>query len=206
MKKRLLYICLTFVMCFMTVTPVLAAPLELDEAAKSNYYAEYLEIVEEINQKMDTDVSVKPIQEFSADDWMTPAEFRTLVAAVADWKIVCTDSASNHISDNRSLPDAIATKSDTITVDGRKYTISVTGKFDTMLLNGRQVFDGIVGISSESSTQNTKWRQTGYTSSLIDSRRTYSITVSGTFTVAGAVFPNKLVDVDFYCDAYGNVS
>lgn len=206
MKKRLFCTFLTLAMCLTLSVPAFAAPFTLDETTKANYYAEYWEIAKEINQEMDTDVSVKPIQEFSDDDWITPAEFRTLVAAIADWKIVCTDRSSNHISNNRSLPDAIATKSDTISVDGRKYTISVTGKFDTMLLNGRQVFDGIVGITSESSAQNTKWRQTGYTSSLIDSRRTYSITVSGTFTVAGATFPNKLVDVDFYCDAYGNVT
>ena len=42
--------------------------------------------------------------------------------------------------------------------------------------------------------------------SLLDQRRTYSITVSGTFRIASATFANKLASADFYCGTTGVVS
>ena len=93
----------------------------------------------------------------------------------------------------------------TISVSGKTYTISITGRFTTMLVGSRQVFDGIDSITSSTSGDGT-WTQTGYTSSLLDQRRTYSITVSGTFRIASATFANKLASADFYCGTTGVVS
>lgn len=171
----------------------------LDDETKADYYAEYIKIAQEVNQTLGSQISVNPIEEISDDDWMTPEEFREFIIAIETWNVVCDESGPNERSTSSK------TKTDTISVSGKTYTISITGRFTTMLVGSRQVFDGIDSITSSTSGDGT-WTHTGYTSSLLDQRRTYSITVSGTFRIASATFANKLASADFYCGTTGVVS
>lgn len=49
------------------------------------------------------------------------------------------------------------------------------------------------------------WRQTGYTSSLIDGGRTYSITVGGKYTL-NSITTGHNVNVEFHCTSTGGIS
>lgn len=208
--KRLTAMMLAIATCLSLSVSAFAAPSEavesqqaaviLDEATKLAYHAEYQKIAEEVNEELNAYISVNPMEDFAENEWVTPEEFREIITAIASWNIVCTDTAMSA----RSMSSA--TKTDTIEISGKSYTIAITGRFSTMLVNSRQVFDGIDTITSEADSSVGTWTQTGYESALLDQRRTYSITVSGTFVVAGATFRNMLAEADFYCGATGVVS
>lgn len=173
-----------------------ASPQELSETTKEEYYAEYTEIAAEIADKTDRDISVLPMYQFTEEDWVTPEEFRSLLTAFADWRIVCTEA--------QSRSKASATKLSALTLDDREYTVAITGDFDTTNSSNRLYFSGIRSITS--GMQGAIWEQTGYECRCIDASRTYAVYVSGQFTVAGAVFENVLAYTEFYCSAAGDVA
>lgn len=197
--KRFVALIFSFVSCVALLIPVSAANYSLSDETKDFYYTQYQEIAEQINAELGANISVNPKADFDESDWIAPDEFRKIATAITKWNIICDEDAPA----TRSI--ASATKEDTITVDNKTYTIAVTGRFTTMLVGSRQVFDGIDLITSKAVGGGT-WNQTGYDFDLIDSRRTYSITVSGTFKIAQATFRNKLVSVDFYCSTTGVVT
>lgn len=203
MKKLLSVIMACVMMAGCLSVSAFAAELGLDNETKQEYYAEYIKIAEEVAKETELDISVLPMSEFTEEDWRTPEEFRTIITAFANWKIDCVDVGGIQIYSSAS-----ATKSATITADGRNYTISITGDFETALntSTGRQHFNGINSITSKISGSTGSWKQTGYESKSLDAARTYGITVSGELTVAGAKFRNKLAYVEFYCSSTGVVS
>ena len=204
MKKKIASIFLTSVVMMVSLgTCVLAAaPEKIDEKTKEAYYAEYMGIVKEVSEETGSDITLLPMREFAEDDWKTPEEFRDFITEIANWTIVCNETSAIQA---RALT---RTKTDTITADGKNFTISITGTFETMYNSAmdRQIFKSCNSVTSSLSSGTGSWRQTGYESDGMDAARTYKITVSGTLTVAGAVFNNKLATAFFYCTATGNVN
>lgn len=191
------------IMLFCSVgVPANAAPDDVDEATKQKYYAEYVEIADEVGKQTGLDISVLPMSEFADEDWRTPEEFRSLITTIANWRIVCTEQ--NGI---QPFSTASATKNATVSASGLNYTIAVTGSFETNVdgATGRQHFTRINSITSSMQSGVGTWTQTGYESQSLDSARTYGITVSGRLTVGGAVFANKTAYVEFYCSSTGIV-
>lgn len=202
--KQLLSSFLAGIMLFCSVgVTAYAAPVDIDEATKQKYYAEYVEIADEVAKETELDISVLPMNEFTDEDWLTPEEFRSLITTIANWRIVFTEQ-----SGIQPFSSASATKTATVSASGQNYTIAVNGSFETTLntSTGRQHFAGINSITSSMQSGYGTWTQTGYESQSLDSARTYAITVSGKLTVAGAVFSNKTAYVEFYCSATGVVS
>lgn len=204
MKKQIIGIVLVCVMVIGMSASASAATLTLDEETKEEYYLEYIEIAKEVSKEAELDISVLPIDEFQEEDWRAPQEFRDFITEVAYWHLTCTDGGD----DTLTRSTASATKSTTVTADGRSYTLSITGSFKTDLNTsfGQQRFSGINSISSKLTGSTGTWTQTGYESQSMDAARTYGITVSGKLTIAGAVFSNKLAYVEFYCNGQGVVS
>lgn len=201
--KRLVTVimsCIMVVGCFGMVAS--AEELGLDDATKQAYYEEYIQIAKEVGKEAEVDISVLPMSEFTEEDWRTPEEFRSIITTIANWNIVCT--AENGI---QPYSTASATKTATVTAEGKNYTLSITGSFETALntSTGRQHFSKINSITSKISGYTGTWTQTGYEATAIDAARTYAVTVSGELSIAGAEFPNKLVYVEFYCSATGVV-
>lgn len=204
MKKQIIGMVLVCVMVIGMSASASAATLTLDEATKEEYYLEYIEIAKEVSKEAELDISVLPIDEFQEEDWRAPQEFRDFITEVAYWHLTCTDGGD----DTLTRSTASATKSTTVTADGRSYTLSITGSFKTDLNTsfGQQRFSGINSITSKLTGSTGTWTQTGYESQSMDAARTYGITVSGKLTIAGAVFSNKLAYVEFYCNGQGVVS
>lgn len=100
-------------------------------------------------------------------------------------------------------PQSIAskTKTTTIQVGQTVQTLYVTGTFKTQYsdVHKRQLFSGVKSISSKASGSGT-WTQTGYSVELIDSGRTYVITVSGKYSYNGATYTIS-TSIEFYCNA-----
>ncbi|MBE2904953.1 hypothetical protein [Anoxybacillus flavithermus] len=100
-------------------------------------------------------------------------------------------------------PQSIAskTKTTTIQVGQTVQTLYVTGTFETQYsdVHKRQLFSGVKSISSKASGSGT-WTQTGYSVELIDSGRTYVITVSGKYSYNGATYTIS-TSIEFYCNA-----
>lgn len=204
MKKQIIGMLLVCVMVIGMSASASAATLTLDEETKEEYYLEYIEIAKEVSKEAELDISVLPIDEFQEEDWRAPQEFRDFITEVAYWHLTCTDGGD----DTLTRSTASATKSTTVTADGRSYTLSITGSFKTDLNTsfGQQRFSGINSITSKLTGSTGTWTQTGYESQSMDAARTYGITVSGKLTIAGAVFSNKLAYVEFYCNGQGVVS
>ena len=204
MKKQIIGMVLICVMVIGMSASASAATLTLDEETKEEYYLQYIEIAKEVSKESELDISVLPIDEFQEEDWRAPQEFRDFITEVAYWHLTCTDSGY----DTLTRSTASATKSTTVTADGRSYTLSITGSFKTDLNTsfGQQRFSGINSITSKLTGSTGTWTQTGYESQSMDAARTYGITVSGKLTIAGAVFSNKLAYVEFYCNGQGVVS
>lgn len=199
MKKQIIGMLLVCVMVIGMSASASAATLTLDEETKEDYYLEYIEIAKEVSKEAELDISVLPIDEFQEEDWRAPQEFRDFITEVAYWHLTCTDGGD----DTLTRSTASATKSTTVTADGRSYTLSITGSFKTDLNTsfGQQRFSGINSITSKLTGSTGTWTQTGYESQSMDAARTYGITVSGKLTIAGAVFSNKLPMLSFTATA-----
>lgn len=178
-------------------TSVHAAPNDLPEWTKQDYYEEYTKIVRDAVNKTGRDISLLPMNEFTEEDWLPPEEFRSLVTGLSNWAKNCEEVESS--------AKASATKSTTITVDGCDYSLSITGNFNTSFnsYTGRQNFSGINSFTS--TMEGGAWEQTGYEYISLDAGRTYLVYISGEYTVAGVVFKNDLARVEFYCGADGDV-
>ena len=51
--------------------------LRLSDSQKDDYYAQYLQIIKEVNAlKLGSEVSVAPKDQIAEEDWITPEEFR----------------------------------------------------------------------------------------------------------------------------------
>lgn len=178
-----------------------AASLDLSEQQKQEYYKQYKEIVEEINSgNPNATLELVPFEEYKSEDYVEPSEFEKYATERASVNFV-------NISESRIQPRSTAygTKTKDVSSNGAKVTITVKGSFETQYESyyQRQMFTRINSITSSASKGS--WSQTGYTPSLIDGGRTYSIIVGGKLTINGLISSHN-VTVPFYCDSKGSIS
>jgi hypothetical protein len=181
-----------------------AASLELTQKQKEDYYKQYVEIVAEVAaENPGVNISLVPIDEFKPEDWVKPEEFKKYVIDRANATIIVEPQKLDGITPYSGVG---ATKIATIKIGSTTRSISVTGSFETQYsdIHKRQLFSGVRSITSKVASEGGTWTQTGYEASLIDGGRTYVIIVGGKYTQSG-VTTTHLIDVEFYCGAYGSV-
>lgn len=212
MKRKIAALLSVLMVMSCSVGPASAAGTGLDEATKQEYYNEYVEIAKEISEKTGIRISVHPISEFTEEDWLPTEEYRQLITELATCEPVVDDTivirdtvpmASDSIGGRVS-----ATKNVKFSFGGKEHTIAVTGVFTTYYeeFHDRQIFEGYESISTKLISGSGSWRQhSNYEVNLADGRRTYTFTLSGTFTLAGTSV-DKVFTVSFYCGANGSVS
>lgn len=177
-----------------------ADSLELTQQEKETYHKQYVEIIEEVNATYpNADLELLPLNEFGAQDWVEPEEFKQIATDRAGLKFVETESGFTTMAVTK-------TKSKSFDAKGAAASISVTASFNTRYDDAakRQYFSSVNSVSSKSTSSGT-WSQTGTTKSLQDGGRTYAITVGGTYTLNSIKSSHNLV-VEFYCSSTGGVS
>jgi len=210
--KKFLSMALALAMSLCVAAPAFATSEEaLSEDIRLSYYAEYTKIAEEVSRETGVDISVLPMDEFKDEDWKTPQAFRDFITEVANWRLSCVVSEDPcKLVDKPAAYNATISKTKTskVTAEGTSYDLSVTGEFETAFnsTTERQHFSKVVSITSELGGRTGTWKQTGYEYESIDGNRTIATHVSGTLTIAGAVFRNKVAYVEFYCSATGKIS
>lgn len=209
--KKLLSLALALAMSLSVAVPAFATfDGTVDEDIRLSYYAEYIQIAEEVSKETGIDISVLPMDDFKGEDWKTPQAFRAFITEVANWRLNCTASAAPTEPENRPSPHTVtvsATKAVKVNAEGTNYELLITGEFETgyRASTGRQHFAKVISITSKLSGRVGTWTQTGYERKFIDVSRTVAAHVSGTLTIAGAVFKNKVAYVEFYCSDTGKV-
>ena len=209
--KKLLSLALALAMSLSVAVPAFATfDGTVDEDIRLSYYAEYIQIAEDVSKETGIDISVLPMDEFKDEDWKTPQAFRAFITEVANWRLNCTASAAPIEPENRPSPHTVtvsATKAAKVNAEGTNYELLITGEFETgyRASTGRQHFAKVISITSKLSGRVGTWTQTGYEREFIDASRTVAAHVSGTLTIAGAVFKNKVAYVEFYCSDTGKV-
>jgi hypothetical protein len=189
---------------FLLASVASAATLELTQTEKEVLYDQYVEIVAEIESERDGVIlEVAPMELFSDEDWITPEKFKQLAIDRANISVEIVPQDANVIT---PFSTATASKSKTISSSELTRTVTARGSFETGYNStaGRQVFTGINSLTSSMSGTG-KWEQTGYTPSRIDGGRTYTIALSGKFTINGLVSGHHLY-YEFYCNPTGGVS
>ncbi len=198
--KRLFFLVISIVLCF-SVSGISAFASELSDSQKDDYYAQYLQIIKEVNAlKLGSEVSVAPKDQIAEEDWITPEEFRVLAENMAQTVVVDDMSGIS--------PFSVMSASRTTTVKNGSATatIRISGTFTTQYssLRDRQVIQSVSSISSSKSLGVGTWTHTGSEHSIGDGGRTCTIYVSGRYTV-GSVSADIVASTEFYCTAEGNV-
>ncbi|WP_102691933.1 hypothetical protein [Rummeliibacillus pycnus] len=179
-------------------TPVSADSLSLTQDQKESYYKQYTTIVKEVNLEYpEVELKLDPFENFKAEEWVKPEEFKRIVIDMANLKFVPTPN-NNSISAN-------TIKKVTTTINGTAVTISINGSFQTILNEAasRQAFGNVLSLST--SSDKGIWIQTGFTPFLIDLGRTYSIDLGGTFTYNGVTL-SRGINIEFYCNPNGAIN
>lgn len=176
-----------------------ASASELTQEQKEAYYAEYVSIIEETNAKYNKDLKLGPIEGFTGDEWKTPEEFKNIVTDMATQEWVPVEEKPG-IS---LFASTSGTKSVSKYLSGTQVTITVSGSFNTILSNGRQIFSPTINSLTSYANKGT-WTQRSYTSSLIDGGRTYNFDIGGGY-VYNDVYDSTNISVSFYCSSTGVV-
>lgn len=189
-----------------------ATGLDLTQQQKEEYHKQYIEIVNEVNAKEGSKISVVPIDKFKSEDWVEPEEFKRLAIENANLELVSienVENVENEISKLGLTPLSgsvvSSTKMATFKSGSTTRYLYVTATFTTQYspFNQRQLFSG---LSSINGTVNPgSFVKSGHTPSLIDGSRTYIINLSGTYWLSGQDWPVS-VDLTWYCNADGSVS
>lgn len=176
----------------------------LDEATKREWYEEYQKIIEEVSPESklgDFGLTLSPFEDFKEKDWKTPREFRAFAKEMAGSYV---GMKSGPVEE--PLPAGSAAKRVYLTIQGVDYGIDIVGDFYTQYetYQGRYVFSGTPSFTSLPAGEGF-WSHIGMEAYLIEGGRTWSVTVSGRFTLGG-VSKIYLARAEFYCDPQGNIS
>ena len=200
-------------------TPVaeeIESPVEvqtpLTEEQKQQYYAQYVEIVDQVmDKKLGMGISVVPIDEFEESDWVEPQEFeRRIQAGIESFlkrereKLA---AVSYDLKPAVMNPDGTTMKDQYIYFPDMVKKIEVTATFDTRYdtTKNRQLFNGVEDISTRVPVYTGKWEQTFSEATLLDGDRTYSIYIEGVLYYLGLEI-EKAFTIEFFCDEFGNIS
>ncbi len=176
----------------------------LDEATKREWYEEYQKIIEEVSPESklgDFGLTLSPFEDFKEEDWKTPQEFRAFAKEMAGSYVEMKSGPAEE-----PLPEGSAAKRVYLTIQGVDYGIDIVGDFYTQYetYQGRYVFSGTPSFTSLPAGEGF-WSHIGMEAYLIEGGRTWSVTVSGRFTLGG-VSKIYLARAEFYCDPQGNIS
>ena len=81
--KKLLSLALALAMSLSVAVPAFATfDGTVDEDIRLSYYAEYIQIAEEVSKETGIDISVLPMDEFKDEDWKTPQAFRAFITEI----------------------------------------------------------------------------------------------------------------------------
>lgn len=174
-------------------------------SSRSELYAEYLDIAEDVTQETGVPISVVDMKDFTDQDWVSPEIYKAEMLKIAeslDTKLVEENTGARSAKASTTASKVIA-----VTYDGGSMKVKVTGSFTTVLSEslGRQVFSGIKSITSAKYSGNGTWTDKGYSRTLIDGGRTYSVSVAGTVKIGTNKY-DTTGNVFFYCSATGAVS
>ena len=203
--KRSFFLVIGIALCFVVLgTSVFAAALS--DSQRDDYYAQYLQIAEEVNDlKLGCEVNVVPKDQIAENDWVTPEEFRTLAEDMAQTE--CNPHGPDDLGEvsPRSAMDVSETAK--IKNDSASATIKISGTFATQLSEYRlrQLIEGVSSVSSAKSSGAGTWEPIGSEYLINDGGRTCTIYTSGKYTV-GAVSVNTVASAEFYCSIEGKIS
>lgn len=190
------------IIVFGIVQEASAASLELTQEQKESYYKQYTAIIEEVNSQYNGDLELGPLEDFKSEEWVEPKDFKEIATDMVDLDFVVKSNPTN----DGVLPRAAQTASKTVTTTIKNVSVNVTvsGSFNTHLVGDIQRFHTDINYIRSSANKGT-WSQTGYTGTLIDASRTYSIDVGGKFTYNN-ISSTTNVTVKFHCSASGVVT
>ena len=156
----------------------------LDEATKREWYEEYQKIIEEVSPESklgDFGLTLSPFEDFKEKDWKTPREFRAFAKEMAGSYVEMKSGPAEE-----PLPAGSAAKRVYLTIQGVDYGIDIVGDFHTQYedYQGRYVFSGTPSFTSLPAGEGF-WSHIGMEAYLIEGGRTWSVTVSGRFTLGG---------------------
>lgn len=183
-----------------TVSVSFASSTSENDVNRETLYAQYLEAAQEISAETGVTLTVIPMAEFEEDDWIPLDDFKEYLEYRANLQF---EPVTYEIDSVPTRSTSVATKRATST-DG-EVTLDITGSFRTELINGRQLFIGINYVTSELAYGSTgSWTQSSYTPVVLDGRRTYYITVGGTYR-SGGIDTTHRANVYFYVKENGFV-
>ena len=184
----------------------------LTEEQKQQYYAQYVEIVDNVmDKKLGMGIGVVPIDEFEESDWVEPQEFeRRIQAGVKSFlkrERERLAAMSSNLEPAVMNPDGTTTKAQYLYFSDIVKKIEVTATFDTRYdaVKNRRVFSEVNNISAEMLDAYATWESTFVEATLLDGGRTYSVYMEGIFYYNGMDF-EKAFTIEFYCDEFGEIS
>lgn len=184
----------------------------LTEEQKQQYYAQYVEIVDEVaDKKLGIGLEVEPMDTFKESDWVEPQAFERRIQAGIESFLEREREKLAMVS--WDLKPAVMNSDGTTTKARYLYfsdivkKIEVTATFDTRYdaAKERQLFSGVADISAEMVNVQATWEQTFVEATLLDGGRTYSIYMEGIFYLNGSEI-EKAFTIEFYCDEFGEIS
>lgn len=196
--KPALAVVITSALTFSLVHDVGAKSTESSQHQKNVYYKQYAVAINQVNEKYpDADLELASKKQFKKEDWVSPVQF----------KKVALKRVNNEFPEKNNDSTKMATFSKTKTKSFKAKTVSasiaITGEFETDTRGKRQVFTGVLSLTSKSSSKGT-WKQTGYSTDLIDALTTYDISVGGEYT-EGGITTSHIIPVQFHCEVGGDV-
>lgn len=213
-KITIMALLLSILLLGMANKTAFAASEELTLVQKQSYYEQYETIIEEAKVKYpEAALSLKPFEDFKTEEWVEAAEFAEIVEDMVNAEFVIDMGNNEFVADQPKLGimplsshgTVIPTKNVTTKINGSDVTIWVTGSFNTTLSGGVQKFDGTIN-SVVSSSNKGHWTQTGYSPTLKNSNKTWSIEVTGKWEYGGAQQGVKNVTIPFTISSTGVVS
>ena len=186
--------------------------IPLTEEQKEQYYAQYVEILDEVeSKKFGIGMEVAPMDTFEESDWIEPQAFeRRIQEGVESFLEREREKLANVSWDLKPAvmnPDGTTTKARYLYFSDIVKKIEVTAMFDTRYdaAKERQLFSGVADISAEMIDVQATWEQTFVEATLLDGGRTYSIYMEGVFYLNGSEI-KKAFTIEFYCDEFGKIT
>jgi len=197
--KPTLAVVVTSALTFSLIHDVGAKTTEPSQPQKNVYYKQYAVAINQVNEKYpDADLELASKKLFKKDDWVSPVQFKKIALKRVNSEFSEKNNGST------KMATYLKTKTKSFKAKGASASIAIKGEFESDTRGARQVFTGILSLTSKSSSKGT-WKQTGYSADLIDALTTYDISVGGKYTESG-ITTSHVIPVQFHCEVGGNVS
>ncbi|QTD42544.1 hypothetical protein [Sporosarcina sp. Te-1] len=185
--------------------------LNLSQKQKEEYYKQYVEIVNKVNEKkMGLSLGVEPMKSFKESDWQAPEDFEAMIQQDVEGFLArereVIAAVSTDLKPGITDPSGVTTKQTYIYIPDSVKRIEVTAKFNTRLDSDQtgQIFSNVDTVTSELVGGFGTWEQTSMKSTLLDDGRTYHIYIEGKINTHDLIF-EKAFAIEFECDGLGNV-